>query len=154
MPEIIYVNADEEYQAATALFKEYAAWLNIDLSFQHFDDELVQLKKMYAAPAGRIILAKTGKGYIGCIAIRKLDAGTAELKRMYVQPASQKLGVGNALLQEALSLAKKYHYNKIRLDTLSNMSSAIALYKKNGFYEIPAYYFNPEATAVYFEKIL
>ena len=154
MPENIHVNTNEEYKAATSLFKEYAAWLNIDLSFQHFEEELAQLKEMYASPSGGIILSKKEKEYIGCIAIRKIDAEIAELKRMYVKPAFQQFGIGSALLQDALALAKKYNYKKIRLDTLSNMTPAINLYKRNGFYEIPAYYFNPEATAVYFEKIL
>jgi ribosomal protein S18 acetylase RimI-like enzyme len=57
-------------------------------------------------------------------------------------------------LNEAILIAKKYGYKKIRLDTLSNMTAAIVLYKQNGFYEIPAYYYNPESTAVYFEKNL
>ena len=154
MFENIHVHTDAEYEAAISLFRQYAAWLNIDLSFQHFEEELVSLKEMYGPPVGGIILCKKGSAYAGCIAIRKIDAETAELKRMYVRPEFQQLGIGNALLQDALALAKKYHYKKIRLDTLSNMTPAINLYKRNGFYEIPAYYFNPEKTAVFFEKIL
>ncbi|MFT3909676.1 MAG: GNAT family N-acetyltransferase [Ferruginibacter sp.] len=154
MIENIHVHTDSEYEAAISLFRQYAAWLNIDLSFQHFEEELVSLKEMYAAPFGGIILCKKESEYAGCIAIRKIDADTAELKRMYVKPEFQQHGIGNALLQDALKLAKKYNYKKIRLDTLSNMTPAINLYKRNGFYEIPAYYFNPESTAVFFEKIL
>ncbi|MEO6675280.1 MAG: GNAT family N-acetyltransferase [Ginsengibacter sp.] len=154
MPENIHVHTDGEYQAAASLFKQYADWLNIDLSFQHFDEELAQLKEMYAAPLGGIILCKKEMDYVGCIAIRKIENDIAELKRMYVKPEFQQLGVGNTLLQDALSLAKKYHYKKIRLDTLSNMIPAINLYKRNGFYEIDPYYYNPEKTAVFFEKIL
>ncbi|MEO8771110.1 MAG: GNAT family N-acetyltransferase [Ferruginibacter sp.] len=154
MPEHIQVHTDEEYKAAASLFKEYAAWLNIDLSFQHFEEELAQLKEMYVSPSGGIILSKNEMEYVGCIAIRKIDSEIAELKRMYVKPAFQQFGIGNALLLDALTLAKKCHYKKIRLDTLSNMAPAINLYKRNGFYEIAAYYFNPETTAVFFEKVL
>lgn len=154
MPEYIYVTTEEEYTTAAALFREYAAWLNIDLGFQKFTEELLDLKNMYAPVAGGIILAKNENDFTGCIAIRKIDTDTAELKRMYVRPVFQKKGIGSGLLNEAISLAKKYGYKKIRLDTLSNMNPAIDLYKRNGFYEIPAYYFNPEKTAVYFEKIL
>lgn len=154
MPEYIHVNTSEEYAAAGYLFREYAAWLNIDLGFQKFNEELLGLKKMYAPPAGGIILSKNVDEYCGCIAIRKIDEETAELKRMYVKPAFQKKGIGAALLNEAILLAKKYGYKKIRLDTLGKMIPAIELYKRNGFNEIPAYYFNPEETAVYFEKIL
>jgi putative acetyltransferase len=154
MPNNLHVRTDDEYTAAASLFKEYAAWLNIDLGFQHFEEELLQLKTMYVFPTGGIILSKHKNEFIGSIAIRRIDTGIAELKRMYVKPAFQQMGIGNTLLQDALLLAKEYDYKKIRLDTLSNMIPAINLYKRNGFYEIPAYYFNPEATAVYLEKIL
>jgi ribosomal protein S18 acetylase RimI-like enzyme len=154
MPEYIFAKTEEEYKAAAALFKEYAEWLNIDLGFQHFEEELLELHKMYAPPFGGIILCKEGMGWLGCIAIRKQADGIAELKRMYVRPAFQGAGIGKALLQEALKLAKKYKYEKIRLDTLNNMLPAIRLYEKNGFYQIPAYYHNPQATALFFEKDL
>lgn len=154
MPEYIYVTTEEEYATAASLFSQYAAWLNIDLTFQNFTEELKILQNMYAPPSGGIILSKNGNDYTGCIAIRKIDTDTAELKRMYVKPAFQQKGIGARLLHEAILLAKEYGYKKIRLDTLSNMTPAIDLYKKVGFYEIPAYYFNPESTAVYFEKTL
>jgi len=107
------VHMEAEYDAAISLFRQYAAWLNIDLGFQHFEEELVSLKNMYGAPFGGIILCKNGSEYAGCIAIRKIDVDIAELKRMYVRPEFQQLGIGNALLQDALTLAKKYHYKKI-----------------------------------------
>ncbi|CAN5790478.1 GNAT family N-acetyltransferase [soil metagenome] len=154
MFEYIRVSTQEEYEAAASLIKEYADWLNIDLAFQKFSEELLQLKKMYGPPFGGIILVKSESNYIGSIAIRKIDAATAELKRMYVKSDYQQHGIGSKLLEEALEMAKNYGYRKIQLDTLSNMLPAISLYRKNGFYEIPAYYFNPEKTAVYFEKIL
>ena len=154
MPEYILVTKEEEYKAAASLFKEYADWLNIDLCFQNFSEELLQLESMYAPPYGGIILAKNENDFVGCVAIRKKDEATAELKRMYVKPTNQQQGIGKKLLEEALALAKKYGYKKIQLDTLSDMAAAINLYKQNGFYEIPAYYYNPEKTAVYFEKIL
>jgi len=151
MTEYIIVYTDEEYKHAAMLFKEYAAWLNIDLSFQHFDDELMEIKTMYGLPEGGIILCKIGDEFIGCVGIRKIDNNTAELKRMFIKPASQKKGIGKALLEKAVELAKKYNYTTIRLDTLNYMTPAIKFYKKYGFYEIPAYYNNPNATAVYFE---
>lgn len=154
MVELKYVDSREEYMAASELFKEYAAWLTIDLSFQKFEEELTELSTMYAAPTGCIILAKSQNDFIGCIAVRKIEKDIAEIKRMYVTPASQKFGTGTLLLNEALAFAKKAGYAKIRLDTLNTMLPAIRLYEKTGFYKIPAYYFNPEPTAVYFEKLI
>jgi putative acetyltransferase len=154
MAEYIIVTSEPNYKAAAILFQEYAAWLNIDLGFQKFEEELLQLQQMYGAPWGGIILAKKANEFIGCIAIRKQQENIAELKRMYVKPNQQGNGIGTTLLLNAFELAKKYQYKKIRLDTLSNMTAAMNLYKQHGFYEIPAYYFNPQSTAVFFEKEL
>lgn len=91
---------------------------------------------------------------IACAGIRKIDNNIAELKRMFVKPTYQKHGIGKALLGKMVELAKIFNYNTIRLDTLSYITSAINLYKNNGFYEIPPYYNNPNATALYFEMKL
>ncbi len=152
MPEYLIANTDEEYKSAAILFKEYAEWLAIDLSFQHFEEELQQLKEMYSAPAGGIILCKEENNFIGCVAIRKITNEAGELKRMYVQPNHQHKGVGKMLLLKAIELAKQCNYSLLRLDTLNYMTPAMNLYKQNGFYEIAPYYFNPNKTAVYFEK--
>ena len=154
MFKIITVHTETEYSAASALFKEYADWLNIDLSFQNFEEELLQLKEMYSAPTGDIFLLQQENEFIGCVAIRKKEEGIAELKRMYIKPTTRKSGGGTLLLEKALADATLLDYKLIRLDTLANMTPAINLYKKKGFYEIASYYFNPEENAVFFEKKL
>ena len=154
MFKIITVNTEAEYAAASALFKEYAEWLNIDLSFQNFEEELLQLKEMYSEPTGAIFLMQQGQEFVGCVAIRKKENGIAELKRMYIKPTTRKNGGGTLLLEKALAAASQLGYKRIRLDTLANMTPAINLYKKHGFYEIAPYYFNPEENAVFFEREL
>ena len=153
MYDYIIAGTDEDYRNAAKLFKEYAAWLNIDLSFQHFEEELQELKTMYADPGGGIILCKKGNDYVACAGIRKINNKTAELKRMFVQPTYQGQGIGKILLEKAIEFARSANYYCIRLDTLNHMLPAINLYKQYGFYEIPAYYHNPNTTAVYFELI-
>lgn len=154
MTAFITANSTGEYAAAASLFSEYAAAININLDFQHFEEELKTLRQMYAPPAGGIILCSTGETYIACVAVRKISSGAAELKRMFVQPQYQGRGIGRLLLEKSLELARQCGYKKIQLDTLNYMHPAINLYKAFGFYEIPAYYHNPIATAVYFEKEL
>jgi len=154
MFKIITVNTEAEYAAASALFKEYAEWLNIDLSFQNFEEELLQLKEMYSEPNGAIFLLQQTEDFIGCVAIRKKENDIAELKRMYIKPTTRKNGGGTLLLEKALAAASQLGYKRIRLDTLANMTPAINLYKKHGFYEIAPYYFNPEENAVFFEREL
>ena len=154
MPDFIIADTEEQYRSAALLFKEYANWLNIDLQFQHFEEGLTLLKTMYAAPDGGIILCKIENECIACVAIRKINNQTAELKRMFVRPGYQRLGIGKILLEKAIDLARSANYSCIRLDTLNYMNAAINLYMQYNFYEIPAYYNNPNTTAVYFEKII
>jgi GNAT superfamily N-acetyltransferase len=154
MVEIIIANSDIDFKEASILFQEYATGLHIDLSFQHFDEELLHLEEMYALPYGAILLSKQENIFTGCVAVRKKAAEIAELKRMYIKPNNRKAGIGAILLEKALDMAKQLGYKKICLDTLDNMLPAINLYKKNGFYEIEPYYFNPEKNAIFLEKIL
>lgn len=154
MREFIQASTREEYNAAAVLFREYASWLNIDLGFQHFEEELLLLEKMYTLPVGGIILCKEENEFIACVGIRRIDDTTAEMKRMWVKTNQHGKGLGSVLLQQALLLAKDCGYKKIQLDTLNTMTPAINLYRKNGFTEIPAYYHNPDKRALYFEKIL
>jgi putative acetyltransferase len=151
MADYIIADTDTAYSNAGDLFKEYAAWLGIDLSFQHFEEELAELKTMYKVPYGGIILCKAENQIIGCVGIRKIDNEIAELKRMFIKPAFQGKGTGRELLQKAVEFAWLLNYKIIRLDTLNYMTPVIKLYKSYGFYEIPAYYYNPNETAVYFE---
>jgi len=154
MPEYILANNQLEYEAAQLLFNEYAQWLNIDLCFQNFDEELQQLSIMYAATNGGIVLCKKGNDFIGCSAIRKIDTTSCELKRMWVQLPYQKLGIGETLLKECIALAKKLNYKEIRLDTLKRLQPAIKLYKKYNFIETEAYYKNPNSDVVYMKLVL
>jgi hypothetical protein len=53
---IIHVRADDDIQQARTLFKEYEAWLEVDLCFQNFEKELAQLPGAYAPPDGRLLV--------------------------------------------------------------------------------------------------
>jgi len=154
MTSYYLAETDHDYEVARALFQEYAASIKINLDFQHFDEELNELKKMYVKPFGGVILAKQEDEIIGCVAIRKINPETGELKRMFIKPRFQNKGIGKFLLEEAFHLARECNYTILKLDTLNYMYPAIHLYKQAGFYETAPYYHNPITTAVYFEKKL
>lgn len=144
----------KEFEEAKLLFMEYADALSIDLCFQNFEDELKYLSVQYGLPRGSLILAYTNDTAIGCVGIRQLNEDTAELKRMYVREAFRSLKIGRKLLELAIENATQLAYKSIRLDTLADMTSALHLYRSLGFYEIPAYRYNPAESAVFMEKKL
>ena len=128
-----------EYTATAALFRAYAASLDVDLCFQGFQQELAALPGPYAPPDGELLLAKRGDHVLGCVALKKLEPGVAEIKRLYVREQARGIGVAKALIEAVVQTARERKYKEIKLDTLPQMQAAIALYKSNGFAPIPAY---------------
>jgi GNAT superfamily N-acetyltransferase len=126
-----------------ALFKEYAEGLGVDLGFQGFDDEVVQLPGKYAVPAGRLLLAWHGADAVGCIAMRRIDSATCEMKRLYVRPQARGESLGRRLAERLCEEARHAGYARICLDTLASMAPAQELYASMGFRPIDPYVYNP-----------
>jgi len=157
-------HAPRDVALARALFAEYARWLQVDLCFQGFEEELSTLPGAYAPPRGRLLLAGPPDGAFGCIALRPLDmhpdgcgsvpsrqaAGeVAEVKRLYVQATHRGQGWGRRLASALLDEARSIGYRELMLDTFDWMTSARALYSELGFRDCAPYYRNPLAGVVY-----
>lgn len=133
------------------LFDEYSKGLGFSLCFQNFDQELAQLPGRYAPPMGGLWLAWVGDIPAGCVALRPLENGLCEMKRLYVRPAHAGHGLGRALAETAVAGARERGFCAIRLDTLETMTAANALYKKLGFHRIDPYCLTPLDGALHYE---
>lgn len=137
------------------LFLEYAAWLGVDLCFQHFDQELAGLPGAYALPQGRLLIVDADGQAAACVALRPLPldgrpaSSVAEIKRLWVRPAFRHLRLGHRLVSAVIEGAREAGYRRVVLDTLPQMEAALALYKSFGFVPIEPYYDNPLPGAVY-----
>jgi ribosomal protein S18 acetylase RimI-like enzyme len=149
---LFQVLSESDIQHAHKLFEEYAAGLGFSLCFQNFDQELASLPGDYAAPGGRLLLAESEGEVAGCVALRKLDDSTCEMKRLFVRPEFRGKRLGKSLIQTIISEARTIGYQRMRLDTIpGKMDDAIALYRNIGFKEVGPYYNNPTPGTLYME---
>lgn len=88
---------------------------------------------------GIFVLAFAGDDAVGCGAIRMLEAGDAEIKRMYVAPAGRRRGVARAVLTVLEAEARRLGAARMILETGNKQVEALALYRGEGFEEIPRY---------------
>jgi len=154
MLRIIQAQMGKNLALARVLFEEYAASLSFELDFQDFEEELASLPEGYAPPHGCLLIATHNGRTAGCVALRKLSAGTCEMKRLYVRPRFRGLGVGRALADAIIEEARRIGYTCMRLDTAPSMRVARALYASLGFKAIAPYRYNPIDGAVFMELTL
>jgi ribosomal protein S18 acetylase RimI-like enzyme len=131
------------------LFREYVESLEEDISFQDVASELAGLPGKYARPEGIVLIAWLGGEAAGCAAVRPIEPGVCEMKRLYVRPAFRGQSVGRSLVEALIEHARLMGYRTMVLDTLSSMFAALTLYRALGFKPVRAYYDNPLPGATY-----
>jgi ribosomal protein S18 acetylase RimI-like enzyme len=136
------IRVADDAERVRALFREYAEELGVDLGFQGFDNELAEPLAFY-----ELVLVADG----GCVALRRIDGETCEMKRLYVRPAARGSGLGRALAGAVVAHARARGYARMRLDTLPTMGAARRLYASLGFREIEPYRANPIVGTTYLE---
>lgn len=144
----------EDMALCRGLFEEYEKSLGISLDFQGFRAELATLPGAYAPPRGALLVARSGNEAAGCIALRPLEGGEAEIKRLYVRPTARGTGLGERLVRAVSDRALDAGYTALRLDTLASMEAAMRLYARLGFVETAPYHSATRPGMRFFRKPL
>ena len=158
MPEqltIVPAESTEQLDTVRKLLLEYWENRRLEMYVFNFDRELAGLPGAYAPPDGRLFLARWENEPAGCVALRKLEPDTCEMKRLYLSPKFRGKGIGKILAEFIIQQARDIGYQRMRLDTIqNNMQEAIALYRQLGFTEIAPYRVNPLPGVVFMELTL
>src|ERR1700676_2661239 len=117
--ELIQASIPEHIEQARSLFLEYGSSLGFSLCFQSFDEELKNLPGAYGLPSGRLLLARHAGRAAGCVALRRLEAGICEMKRLYVRPADRGGSLGRMLVERIIAEARIIGYQRRGLNTIS-----------------------------------
>ncbi|MES2951977.1 MAG: GNAT family N-acetyltransferase [Pseudomonadota bacterium] len=124
--------------------REYITWLDMDLSYRGFDQEMAAFDDLFTLPSGLFLVAEQEGGEIaGCIGLLRHDSATAEVKRLYVRPAFRGLQLGEQLVNALTARASQLGYVRLVLDAVPQTVVAQKLYHAIGFQETAPYYANP-----------
>lgn len=143
MARLIEATRAEQVAMVRGLFAEYARLVDEPACFIGFERELEALPGDY-----RLLLAEQAAG---CVGVRLLEPKTAEMKRLYVRSAHRGKGLGRALAEASIGLAREAGCARIVLDTLPKMREAQALYDLLGFTRIEPYLREPTPGALCYE---
>jgi GNAT superfamily N-acetyltransferase len=136
-----------DLDAIRGLWLDYLTWGNDELEARHafrlpvheaVEHDLATIGT-FQPPDGRLLLAFDDNVAIGTACMRRIARDTCEIKRMWVDPASRRGGVGRAMLDRLLTAARAAGYQRVRLDSPDFMTAAHGLYHSTGFMDIASY---------------
>lgn len=96
-------------------------------------------------PRGLFLAARLDGRPVGCGALKTVDPAVVDIKRMWVSDAVRGRGVGRRILRRLVAEARALGFGGVRLDTNASLGEAIALYRSEGFVEVPPFNDEPHA---------
>lgn len=138
----------DEVRTLDGLLEDYIRFVTDDLDRATgvtFDPEVLlantlgSLEKV-VPPQGFTFVAEDADGTrLGMGFLRPSGASAREIKRLYVPPAGRGRGVGKALVQYMIDVARGEGATAIRIDSTRNLETAIGLYRSLGFEDCAPY---------------
>ncbi len=102
------------------------------------DADLEDLESNYSRAGGWFGVLVNSEGRIlASVGLRRVDAATAELRKMYMEGQFRGRGLGRSLLERALTEARVRGFRKVTLETATVLREAVSLYERHGFRRLP-----------------
>jgi len=100
------------------------------------DEDLLDIEGAYLNDSGEFLVGVLGGRIVAIGALKRIAPGRAEIKRMRVDPAFQRRGFGQTMLDALEERATELGYTTLHLDTTVQQQAAQRLYTKNGYREV------------------
>jgi putative acetyltransferase len=122
--------------AIRAIVKATLAEFGFPVESSGIDADLANVPQSYQSLGGvfRVIEDESGT-IVGCGGLFPVDEKAVELRKMYFRPEIRGRGLGRRLLDDLVGEARQRKFDRIELETASNLEKAIALYQRAGFVE-------------------
>ena len=119
-----------------SIVKETLAEFGFPVEASGIDADLAEVPASYQSIGGVFRVVEDDAGIVvGCAGLYPIDDKAVELRKMYFRPRVRGQGLGWRLLDDLVSEARRRRYDRIELETASNLETAIALYQRAGFVE-------------------
>lgn len=139
------------FQVAYEIFKET---ITLEESIAKYSaqgklQEMDDVQRNYFENGGTFLIVRDNERIIGTGAVRYLEEGVCELKRLWLLTEYHGQGLGYRMMQELFAFARAKGYKVMRLETDQAMQArAVEFYKRLGFYEIPRFGDDPDDIAM------
>jgi len=144
----------EDHAAVARELADYLAFIGDALDAEGLDHDIAHWQEEYDGRTGVLLVVADAAGeVVGTAALRLLEPGVGELKRMWLRPSRQGRGLGRRLMDACLDEARRLGCRALRLDTQATLEAAVHLYRAYGFSEIPRYNDNRRAD-IWMERAL
>lgn len=154
----------EDGDLVRPLFADYRRWVadhadpaatskgRVTEGLALIDRLIAELPRPYQPPHGDILLWFEGESLVACGALRELEPGVGEIRRVYIRSDYRGGEFGRPFTLALIARARDFHFEKVRSDTLPSMRGAVEFHEDLGFHRIPSYWPYPAAGAVFFER--
>ena len=137
---LIFTVAFEVFKEASTLEESIAKY-----SAQGKLNEMDNVRQNYFDNGGTFLVTVDDERIVGTGAIRYLEDGVCELKRLWLMLEYHGQGIGYRMMQELLKIARQKGYKVMRLLTDRIVQvRAVEFYERLGFYEIPSFGDDPD----------
>lgn len=133
-----------------AYFRELAT--RFESGFDHGPDAFDEMAEL-TPPAGLFLIARLDGEPAGCGAVKRIDKTTGEIKRVWTAPHARGLGIARRILRRLEAGARDLRLKQVRLDTNRALKEAHALYRGEGYSEVPRFNDNPYAHHWFWKRL-